>query len=179
MPNSIKVHDKTFSPFISEAQLTERINEIASEVEERFGEKTPLFVSILNGAFMFAAELFKHFTFDCNITFVKIASYSGTESTGYVDSIIGLNESLEDRHVVILEDIVDTGRTLAALLPELRSLGPASLSVVTMVSKTEAREVEVPVDIIGFEIPNVFIVGFGLDYDGLGRNLPAIYRISD
>jgi hypoxanthine phosphoribosyltransferase len=177
VPHIVRIHDRTFHPFISETQLSERIARIAEEIETGYGTKTPLFVAILNGAFMFAADLFKHFTFDCNITFVKIASYSGTQSTGHVASLIGLNESLAGRHVIILEDIVDTGRTLAALLPELRALRPASVSVVTLLSKSEAREVDVPVDIIGFEIPNVFVVGFGLDYDGLGRNLRAVYRV--
>lgn len=176
MPDSIQLHDRTFTPFISEERIDARVRELATVIEAKHGDQSPLFVAVLNGAFIFAADLMRQLTMNCSITFVKIRSYQGTESSGFVRDLIGLEEPVENRHVIILEDIVDTGRTLGWLIPHVESRKPASLQVVALFSKTEAREIAVKVDYIGFEIPARFIVGYGLDYDGLGRNLSTVYQ---
>jgi hypoxanthine phosphoribosyltransferase len=179
MADSIQLHDKTFVPLINETDISNRVMQLAAEIESRYREHNPLLIAVLNGAFIFAADLMKNLRMDCAITFVKIQSYVGLASSRNTRSLIGLDQDIEGRHVLIIEDIVDTGRTMAHLLPELAQQNPASLGVVTLFSKTEAREVAVKLDMIGFEIPNRFIVGYGLDYDGLGRNLRGIYQLAD
>jgi len=179
MPDTIQLHDKRFKLFISERDIVRKVGDLGRQIENDYANGNPIFIAVLNGAFMFAADLFKHFDMECSITFVKIRSYEGTSSSGTTKHLIGIEESLSGRHVVVIEDIVDTGRTLAALLPELEAHRPASIKVVALVSKTEARVMEVPVHYLGFDIPDRFIVGYGLDYDGLGRNLRSIYQIED
>jgi hypoxanthine phosphoribosyltransferase len=132
---------------------------------------------LLNGAFMFAADFIRQFPYPCNISFVKIASYSGTSSTQAVKVLIGLNEEIRGRHVVILEDIIDTGITMDNILQQLADMAPASISVATLLFKKDAIVKEFPIDYIGMTIPSDFIVGYGLDYDGFGRNYPDIYKI--
>lgn len=173
----IKLHDLEFDLFISEADLNAAIDRLAGEVKAKYQGKRPLFVGVLNGAFFFAAELIKRLDIECEITFVKVASYLGTSSTGRVTDLIGLNERIEGRHVVVLEDIVDTGNTVKHILEALADHHPASVSIATLLFKPDAYEQTIPIDHVAVRIPNDFVVGSGLDHDGLGRNLPGIYRI--
>jgi hypoxanthine phosphoribosyltransferase len=177
MADLLLLKDKQFKIFIPYSEITLRVKELAQQVNDDFAGKEPLFLAILNGSFMFAADLFKHLEMDCGISFVKVASYKGTTSTGNVVSLIGLEERLHGRHVIILEDIVDTGKTLAQLVPDLQNQGPASVSIITLLAKPTALQYPVKVDYVGFEIPEAFIVGYGLDYDGLGRNLKDIWQV--
>lgn len=172
----IKVHDKSFSSFITEKEIIARIGEIAQVLEKDYAGKTPLFIAILNGSFMFAADLFKALTMPAEICFIKLASYKGTQSSGLVITSIGLDVSLYGREVIILEDIIDTGRTMDQFLPQLYRQQPASLKICTLLHKSEVTTFPIRIDYCGFEIPDKFVVGYGLDYNGLGRNLKAIYQ---
>ena len=173
----ITVNDKKFQPYLSAATLHDRIKELATEINKEYEGKRPLFIAILNGSFMFASDLFKEITIDAEICFIKLASYKGTRSTGNVITSIGLDEPLKDRHVVIIEDIVDTGNTLHKFLPQLYNQQPASLRITALLHKPEALEHPIVIDYLGFKVPNIFLLGFGLDYDGLGRNLAEIYQL--
>lgn len=172
----VKLHDLEFEPFISEGQIEEAIEKISEDLNKDFGDKKPVFIGVLNGAFMFASEVIKRFNYDCEISFVKLASYEGTSSTGKVKTFLGLNQDLKGRQVVLLEDIVDTGNTLVEIDRILKEAEVASYKVATLFYKPEAYKKSIPIDYIGLEIPNKFIVGFGLDYDGLGRNLTQVYK---
>ncbi len=174
----IKVLDKEFVPFISEQKIAERIQQLALQISKDYEGKTPLFLGILNGSFMFASDLYKQITIESTISFIKLASYKGTTSTGNVITAIGLEEDISQRHVIIIEDIVDTGKTLSAFLPTLRHLQPASVKICTLLQKPEALQHALEVNYIGFEIENKFVVGYGLDYDGMGRNISSIYQLS-
>lgn len=173
----VKLHDLEFEPFLSEAEVGAAVDRLAAELQAKYADKRPLFVGVLNGAFFFAAELMKRLDIECEITFVKVASYLGTSTTGRVTDLIGLNERLEGRHVVVVEDIVDTGNTVKHILEALKDHHPASVSIATLLFKPEAYEQEIPIEHVAVSIPNAFVVGSGLDHDGLGRNLPGIYRI--
>jgi hypoxanthine phosphoribosyltransferase len=175
--NELKVLDKTFVPFISEATIQEKIKEIAALINVEYQDKKPLFISILNGSFMFAADLFKQVTVDAEICFIKLASYKGTTSTGQVITAIGLDIDLTNRHVIVLEDIIDTGKTLHTFLPQLHNQQPASLKIGVLLHKPDATVFEVPIDYCCFSIPNKFVLGYGLDYDGYGRNSRDIYKL--
>ncbi|MBG8552285.1 hypoxanthine phosphoribosyltransferase [Hymenobacter guriensis] len=176
-PPTITLHDKQFAPYLSAAQLQDSIGELAARLNQDYAGKQPLFVAVLNGSFMFAADLLKQLHIPCEITFIRVASYVGTGSTGKVQEVMGLYESLTDRHVVLLEDIVDTGHTMRMLLDTLGAQTPASLEVATLFLKPECLQHELDLRYIGREIPNDFIVGYGLDYDGLGRNYPDVYTV--
>jgi hypoxanthine phosphoribosyltransferase len=173
----IRVHDKQFEPYITANTIASRIKEIAAELNKDYTGKKPLFIAILNGSFMFSSDLFKELNIDAEICFIKLASYKGTKSTGHVITAIGLDMDLFGRHVVILEDIVDTGKTLSEFLPQLRHQQPASMKIVALLHKPEATVFPIKIDYLGFSIPNKFVVGYGLDYDGLGRNIPEIYKL--
>jgi len=173
----IRLHDLEFEPFIPEKELSDAISRVASELEVKYADKRPLFIGVLNGAFFFAAELIKRLEIECEITFVKVASYHGTNSTGRVTDLIGLNERLTDRHVVVLEDIVDTGTTVRYIMDALKDHHPASIAICTLLFKPDAYKQNIPIDHVAVRIPNDFVVGSGLDHDGLGRNLPGILRI--
>lgn len=175
----IQVHDKKFSPYLTAGQIEEQIHRLADLINKDYAGKTPLFIGILNGSFMFASDLFKMISIDAEISFIKLASYKGTKSTGNVITSIGLDESLKGRHVVILEDIVDTGKTLHEFLPQLRDQQPASLKIAALLHKPEALIHPLTIDYLGFEVPNKFLLGYGLDYDGLGRNIKEIYQLVD
>lgn len=177
MSDPIKVRDKTFQPFIPADQIQLRVRELARQINGDYAGKSPLFIAILNGSFMFAADLFKHLEIDCSVSFVKVASYKGTTSTGRVINLIGLDETIKNRDIILLEDIVDTGKTLSALLPDLHNQNPQSVRIISLLTKPECLTYDVHVDYVGFEIPNEFIIGYGLDYDGLARNLKDIYQI--
>jgi hypoxanthine phosphoribosyltransferase len=173
----VHLHDLDFELFIPEAEVNEAVARMASELSAKYSGKRPLFVGVLNGSFFFAAELLKRLTIECEITFVKVASYHGTSSTGKVTDLIGFNERIEGRDVVILEDIVDTGNTIVHILDLLRDRHPASVSIATLLFKPDAYKQNVAIDHVAIRIPNDFVVGSGLDHNGLGRNLPGIYRI--
>ena len=167
----IKVHDKQFTPYLTEADITRQIKSIAEKINKDYEGKRPLFIAILNGSFMFASDLFKYLTIEAEISFIKLASYKGTKSTGNVITSIGLDEPLKGRHIIILEDIVDTGKTLFEFLPQLRDQQPASLKIAALLHKPDALKYQLEIDYLGFNVPNKFLIGFGLDYDGLARNL--------
>jgi hypoxanthine phosphoribosyltransferase len=176
---SIKLHDKTFDTYLSEREIQEKVRKIAAELNRDYKDKRPLFIAILNGSFMFAADLFKNLTIDAEICFIKLASYSGMKSSGKVITAIGLDQELFKREVVIVEDIVDTGKTLNEFLPKLEHQQPKSLKIAALLHKPEATQFPLTIDYLGFSIPNKFVVGYGLDYDGLGRNLKEIFQLAD
>jgi hypoxanthine phosphoribosyltransferase len=173
----IQVNGKKFEPYISSGEIQKRIVALASQINVDYEGRRPIFIAILNGAFMFASDLFKEIKIDAEICFIKLASYKGTRSTGNVITSIGLDEPLKDRHVVIIEDIVDTGNTLHQFLPQLYNQQPASLKIAALLHKPDALEFPVVINYLGFSVPNKFLLGFGLDFDGLGRNLAEIYKL--
>ena len=175
--STIKVLDKIFEPYLKEAEIQEKINALAVQLNQDYAGKRPLFLSILNGSFLFTADLFKQITIEAEVSFIKLASYKGTSSTGNVITAIGLDINVKDRHVIILEDIIDTGKTLHHYLPQLEILQPASIKIAVLLNKKEALQFPVHVDYACFEIPNKFVVGYGLDNDGLGRNSKDIYQL--
>lgn len=175
--NELHIFGKTFVPFIDEATIQAKIAELAQQINKEYEGKKPLFLSILNGAFMFSADLFKNITIEAEICFIKLASYKGTQSTGHVITSIGLDSNVTDRHVIILEDIVDTGKTLFTFLPQIQNQQPASLKIATMLFKPEAIVHPLNIDYCCFEIPNKFVLGYGLDYDGFYRNTRDIYQL--
>ena len=172
----MKLHDLEFEPYISEDEIMQVIDEISEKINRDFGNEKPVFLGVLNGSFMFASEIIKRFQGDCEISFVKMGSYEGTETTGNVKTLLGLNQNLKGRQVVLLEDIVDTGNTLVEIDKILKKAEVKDYNVVTLFYKPEAYKKDIPVQYKGMEIPNEFIVGFGLDYDGLGRNLTQVYK---
>lgn len=177
METTIRIKDKDFSIFISSETIDSAIQKVAQEINRDTLNENPLFLIVLNGAFMFAADLLKKVSVDCNISFVKLASYSGTKSTNVVKELIGLNEDLKGRSVIVIEDIIDTGKTLEVLLERLKEHNAGNIRIATLLFKPAAFMCDFPIDYIGMEIPNDFIVGYGLDYDGYARNLPDIYKI--
>lgn len=175
----VKLHDKTFKPFIEPDELRAIVSNLGEQINHDYEGKKPLFIGILNGVFVFAADLMRELCLDNEISFVKLASYEGTHTTGTVRELIGLGTSIKDRHVIILEDIVDTGNTLSQTLPGLLNMQPASLEIATLLFKPDALQKNLKIKYVGREIPNKFIVGYGLDYDGLGRHLRGIYQLCD
>ncbi len=175
---TVQIHGKHFEPYLSNSSIHEKIKEIATQIKRDYAGKRPLFIAILNGSFMFAADLFKELNIEAEICFIKLASYKGTKSSGQVVTAIGLDIDLFGRHVLIIEDIVDTGKTLNEFLPQLKHQQPASLKIVALLHKPEAKIYPIGVDYLGFSIPNKFVVGYGLDYNGLGRNMDSIYVLS-
>lgn len=177
--SAIKVHDKVFSIYLSEEILQKRIKEIADAINNDYSGKKVYFIAILNGSFMFAADVFKYLTIESEICFIKLVSYKGLKSSGDVATTIGLDEDLHEKHVIILEDIIDTGKTMHYFLPKLMHQQPASLKIAALLHKAEMTQYDVPIDYVGFVIPNKFVVGYGLDYDGLGRNFRDIYQLKE
>lgn len=175
--STLKLHDKEFTPYINAHEIDKEVERIAAEINLDYGQKRPLFIAILNGAFIFASDLFKKLNIEAEICFIKLASYKGVRSTGKVITAIGLDADLYNRDVIILEDIVDTGKTLFQFLPQLEHQHPASLKVAALLHKPDASVHPIKIDYLGFTIPNKFVVGYGLDYDGLGRNLKEIYQL--
>lgn len=175
---TIQIKDLTFRPFISETELQGLIKNVAQLINNDYKGKTPLFIGVLNGSFMFMGDLMKSIDLECLVSFVKLASYEGTETTGKVNQLIGLNESLEGRDVIIVEDIVDTGNTLEKLHQIIQEKNPKSVKIATLLFKPEPYKKDFRIDYVAKEIPNAFVVGYGLDYDGLGRNLPSVYVLN-
>lgn len=173
----VKVLDKEFEMAISSAQIDEAIKGMALRMNKDLRNKKVIFLGILNGSFVFAADLFRKIDFDCQITFLKLASYQGTSSSGKIQRLIGMNEDIKDHTVIILEDIVDTGHTLDNIIKQLKGYEPAEIKIATLLYKPDAYQHDLELDYVGLEIPNDFIIGYGLDYNGYGRNLKQIYSI--
>jgi len=174
---TIQVKDKSFSLFISVEEISQAVKEVAAGISNDLRGKTPLFIVILNGAYLFAADLIREIDFDCEVTFVRLSSYSGMETTSKVREVIGLYENLTDRDIVIVEDIIDTGISMGFFLNRIRETSIKSVRLATLLFKPDAFKKDYHIDYVGIKIPNEFIVGYGLDYDGLGRNYPDIYKI--
>jgi hypoxanthine phosphoribosyltransferase len=178
MEKLVRLHDKTFRLYKSETEIFSAVRNVAHQINEDYIGKRPLIIPVLNGSFMFASDLMKELMLDCEISFIKAASYQGTSNEhGSFSSIIGLNQNIEGRHIIIVEDIVDTGNTLAKILPSFHAQKPASIKIASLILKPLALKHDFKIDYVGLEIPNDFIVGYGLDYDGLGRNLRDIYQV--
>jgi hypoxanthine phosphoribosyltransferase len=173
----ITLEDKTFRLYITETEIMTAVSNIAETINADYIGKRPIIIPILNGSFMFASDLAKRLTIDCEFSFIKASSYKGSESTGILTSLIGVNEEIEGRDIILVEDIIDTGHTLAKIMPSILSLFPASVKIATLLFKPNALKTELKIDYIGMQIPNEFIVGYGLDYNGLGRNLREIYQV--
>jgi hypoxanthine phosphoribosyltransferase len=172
----MQIKDLEFRKFITKTKVQQQVKELANQINQDYKDRSPVFLPILNGSFMFAADLLKSIELSCKISFVKVSSYSGVASTGQLKTLIGLEESLFNQDVIIVEDIVDTGLTLQRIVQELKGLGTKSVEVVALLRKQPAREKGIQVKYIGFDIENEFVLGYGLDYDGYGRNLGDIYR---
>lgn len=172
----MKIKDLSFRKFISAEKIEAKVQEVAGQIREDYRDKTPLFLPILNGSFIFAADLVRHVELPCRVSFVKHSSYQGTASTGQLKTLIGLNESIFNQDIIIVEDIMDTGLTLSKVVEELRSLGTRSVEITTFIRKAAAREHAVQPKYVGFDIDDEFVLGYGLDYEGLGRNLKDIYK---
>lgn len=173
----IKVHDKEFVPYLTSGEIDQQISRVASEINRDYAGKKPLFIAILNGSFIFAADLFKQINVEAEIAFIKLASYKGVKSTGKVITSIGLDTDIYGRDVIIIEDIVDTGKTLFQFLPQLEHQHPSSLKIASLLHKPDAMVHPIKIDYLGFTIPDKFVLGYGLDYDGLGRNIKEIYQL--
>ncbi len=174
---TVQVKDKTFAVSIPESEILKRVDELAAQMNEELKGKKPLFLAVLNGSFMFAADLLKSISIPCEISFVRMASYEGTSSTGEVKALLGLNEEIEGRTVVIVEDIIDSGLTMKEMLALLKEKNPADVRIASLLVKPDNLKVELDIPYCCFNIPNDFIVGYGLDYDGEGRNLRDIYTV--
>lgn len=177
--SNIQIHDQHFSPYFSKERIADAVRLLAKKLKEDLQNETPLFLPILNGSFVFAADFIRAYDGPCDVSFIKLASYQNTKSSGKVDEIIGLNENLEGRTVVILEDIIDTGTTLQKLVDLLKKEPIKQIKVVTLFFKPDVFKKELHIDGVGFPIPDAFIVGYGMDYNGLGRNLPSIYKLKN
>jgi hypoxanthine phosphoribosyltransferase len=174
---TVTLHDKTFELFIDEQAIQAAISALAVQINTDYAGKKPLFLGILNGSFLFAADLFRLIEGQAEISFLKMASYQGTATTGKINELIGLNEEIANRHIIIIEDIVDTGITLEKIIENLKLKHPASMAIATLLFKPAAYQKSIPVNYIGIKVANDFLVGYGLDYDGLGRNLKEIYKL--
>lgn len=175
----IQVLDKTFVKFIDQQEIQKAVSKIATAMNNDFKAKDVIFIGILNGSFMFAADLYKQITVPSMITFVKVASYSGTSSSGKVERLIGINENISGKTVVILEDIIDTGKTMEDILKQLKGYEPKEIKIATILFKPDAFTKDFKIDYVGIEIPNDFVLGYGLDYDGYGRNLKHLYKLKE
>ena len=173
----VKIKDKTFETSISAEEIAKRVKELGQQLSKDFEGKNPLFLAVLNGSFIFAADLMREITIPCEISFVKLASYQGTTSTGKIKEVIGINEDLSGRTVVIVEDIVESGRTMKRMIETLGTRNPASVHICTLFVKREKLQVDLDIEYAAFSIPNAFIVGYGLDYDQQGRQLKEVYSL--
>jgi len=180
---TIKLWDKEFSVYIDENRIQDRVKEISKSINATYqyktGKESPIFLGILDGSFRFLADLLNHVDIECGMSFLKISSYEGTETTGKINQLIGLKEDLQDRTVIIIEDIVDTGITIDYVIEEIKKYHPKEIKVVTLLFKESAYRKDHIIDVVGFNIPDDFVVGYGLDYDGLGRNLNDIYKLKE
>ena len=177
--NSIKINDRSFRVSITETEIKNRIKSLAAEISADMEGKNPLFLAVLNGAFIFAADLMREMTIPCEISFVKLASYQGTTSTGKIQEVFGINEDLTGRAVIIVEDIVESGQTMKNMIESLGTRNPASVQICTLFFKPDKLKEDLTLDYVAFRIPDDFIVGYGLDYDQAGRGLKDVYSIID
>jgi hypoxanthine phosphoribosyltransferase len=177
MVKTVKLHDLEFMPYLSAAELDKVVYELSEKINVKYQAKTPLFVVVLNGAFMFASDLFKKMSVDCEISFLRVSSYRGTSSTGEVKELMPIGTDVSGRDIILVEDIVDTGKTMGEVKRKMKEAGANSVSICTLLYKPDAFQGDYLVDFVGVEIPDRFVVGYGLDYDGLGRNLPSLYQI--
>jgi hypoxanthine phosphoribosyltransferase len=175
--NLIKIHDKYFQPFLSQEAIAQKINTLGRQISNDMEGKDLIVIGVLNGSFIFLADLSRTISIPHHVSFIKISSYSGVKSSGTVKSILGVNEDLKGKTILIVEDIVDTGTSMKHLISEFLTYQPAGIFIATLLFKPEAFRFNYALDYVGFEIPNKFVVGYGLDYDGLGRNLPSIYQL--
>lgn len=175
----VRAHDLFFKPFLLKEKISGRVSELGQQISKDYADKKPVFITILNGAFIFLADLVRHCGSPCEITFIKLSSYEGLASTGKVSTLIGIDIDLKNRDVIIVEDIIDTGETIFQFLKELDKIKPASVKIAALLVKPEALQYEIPIDYKGFDIPNKFVIGYGLDYNGEGRNFPDIYQLVD
>ena len=173
----MKIKDKSFKILLKEEDLQARISQMAKQINKDFKDREPLFIGILNGCFMFTSDIMKDIKLTAKISFVKLASYTDMVSSGSVKQLIGLNENIFKKDVIILEDIIDSGNTIASVMEEFKERGAASVTVATLLLKPKALKTEIEIKYVGFEISNEFVVGYGLDYDGLGRNTRDIYQL--
>lgn len=173
----VQLHDKEFVPFISAQEIDFAVSTMAKQIEADFADETPVFVGVMNGSFMVVSDLMKHYNHPCEVSFVKLSSYEGTSSTNEVKQLVGLNQDLTGRTVVVVEDIVDTGNTLVNLKALFKAQNVKHLKFATLFLKPDVYNKDIKIDYVGIRIPNKFIVGYGLDYDGLGRNLSEVYQI--
>ena len=173
----IQIKNKRFKTFIPEEKILTEVARVAGEINRDLAGANPLFISVLNGSFMFTADLMKHLTMPCEVSFVKLASYAGTSSTGKVKELVGLGDDITGRTIVIVEDIVDTGLTMKQLIETLRARNPKEIRIATLLVKPDKLKVDLDIHYVAMNIPNDFIVGYGLDYDGLGRNYRDIYTV--
>jgi hypoxanthine phosphoribosyltransferase len=174
-----KVKDKYFKPYLSTEQIDDAVSSIARRITADLKDEKPIFLGILNGSFIFASDLIRKLDFPMHVSFVKVASYIGTRSTGAVTELIGLNESLIGQTVVVIEDIVDSGNTIEKIVKLLKDHGVKDVKIATLLLKPKAYKKNIKIDYVALEIPDDFVVGYGLDYDGWGRNIPGIYKIED
>ncbi len=174
---TVRVKDRDFSLLLSEETISNAVKDTAAKINKDLDGKRPLFLAVLNGSFMFASDLMKEISIDCEISFIKLASYQGMESGGKVREVFGLNENIAGRHILIVEDIVDSGRTMRQLMDSLLTRNPADIKIATFLDKPDARVCDITPDYVAIEIPNDFVVGYGLDYDGYGRNLSEVYTL--
>jgi hypoxanthine phosphoribosyltransferase len=173
----VTIEDKTFGIYLSEQAIDKEIHRISSEINGEYSDKEPLFISILNGSFMFTSDLLKKVSVPCQLSFIKFASYVGTNSTGNVKELVGLQEDISNRHVIIVEDIIDTGLTMKSILEQIKAKQPASIKIATLLFKPDSLKEDIHPDYTCFSIPEKFVVGYGLDLNGFGRNLPDIYQL--
>jgi len=178
MKKTINVHDLTFEPFIESLEIARRVEEMGRQITGKYQGQRPLFLSVLNGAFVFAADLLRAIDLECELAFVRLASYEGTGSSGKIRTVLGLDIPIKGRPVIVVEDIVDSGRTLHHFMGYLQKMEPTSIALASLLFKPDALKFPVKIDYPGFEIPDKFVVGYGLDYDGLGRNLKDIYQLA-
>ncbi len=172
------IEDKTFGLYISENEILTAIQGIADQINSQYSDKKPLFISVLNGSFMFTSDLLKKISIQCEISFIKLSSYSGTSTSGIVKELVGLQESIEGRDIILLEDIIDTGQTMKSIINQLINKKPNSIKIAALLFKPESLIENIKPDYICFSIPEKFVVGYGLDLNGIGRNLPDIYQLT-
>ncbi|MCR9285957.1 hypoxanthine phosphoribosyltransferase [Saprospiraceae bacterium] len=177
MDNTIKIHDLYFKPFLTKEMIEEKVQEMAGEIDRDFKGKKPIFLVILNGSFIFAADLSRACKLSYEIAFMKLSSYDGLQSSGEVKTVFGLDREIQGRDLIIIEDIIDSGKTMHEFLPKLKAMNPASVSLAVLLLKPEAVNYPIKIDYLGFEIPDKFVIGYGLDYDEMGRDLGDIYQL--
>ncbi len=175
----ITVNNLQFKPFIAAETIQQRIDELGVALRERYAGQRPLFIGILNGAFIFTADLVRAAELECEVTFMRLSSYAGLQSTGQVTTNMGLDIEIKDRHVILVEDIIDSGRTLYELTKNMREQGPASVAIATLLLKPDALQFPLEADFVGFSIPSKFVIGYGLDYNQAGRELKEIYQLAE